>query len=75
LNDDMGHDSAELQFRNFAFEPIARRKFHSQIINADIKSVQEKGAARRDEPGCCRLTRPKAFTDRALRESALGFCS
>jgi hypothetical protein len=42
LNDDVGHDPTELKLRDFALESIPGRKFHSQIINADIGLVQEK---------------------------------
>jgi hypothetical protein len=42
LNDDVGHDPTQLNFRDFALESIPCRKFHSQIINAGLGLVQEK---------------------------------
>src|SRR5215467_4076301 len=65
LNDDVGHDSTQLKFRNFAFESIPCRKFHSQIINADIASRprETSRAAGRASAG---LTRPEVSTDRAF---------
>ena len=42
LNDDVGHDPTELQFRDFAFESIPRGKFHPPIINAFTAFIQDK---------------------------------